>query len=46
MTMNLTKQAIIAATLSGLVLAASAPAQAQKKSAQEQRAEQVAQIPV
>lgn len=46
MTMNLTKQAILAATLSGLMLAASAPAQAQKKSAQEQRAEQVAQIPV
>ena len=46
MTMNLTRQAITAATLSSLMLAVSAPALAQKQSAQEQRKEQVAQIPV
>ncbi len=46
MTMSLTRQAIVAATLSGLMLAAPTPVLAQKKSAQEQRAEQVAQIPV
>ena len=47
MTMNLTKQAAIAATLCGAMLATvSAPVLAQKKSAQEQRKEQVAQIPV
>ena len=47
MTMNLTKQAVIAAGLCSLMLATtSTPALAQKKSAQEQRAAQVAQIPV
>ena len=47
MTMNLTKQAVIAAGLCCLMLATtSTPALAQKKSAQEQRAAQVAQIPV
>ena len=46
MTMNLTRQAITAAALSSLMLAVSAPALAQKQSAQEQRKEQVAQIPV
>ena len=46
MTMSLIRQAIAAATLSSLMLAVSAPALAQKQSAQEQRKEQVAQIPV
>ena len=46
MTMSLTKQAMIAATLSGLMLAAPTPVLAQKQSAQEQRKEQTAQIPV
>ena len=47
MTMNLIKQAVIAAGLCSLMLATtSTPALAQKKSAQEQRAAQVAQIPV
>ena len=46
MTMNLTRQAITAAALSSLMLAVSVPALAQKQSAQEQRKEQVAQIPV
>ena len=47
MTTSFTKQALIAATLSGLMLAtAPKPALAQKQSAQEQRAQQVAQIPV
>ena len=46
MTMSLTRQAIVAATLSGLMLAAPTPVLAQKQSAQEQRKEQVAQIPV
>ena len=47
MTMSFTTPAIIAATLSGLLLATTPNlALAQKQSAQEQRAEQVAQIPV
>ena len=46
MNINMSKHAAVAAGLFGLVLAvSSAPAQAQRKSAQDQRKEQVAQIP-
>ncbi|MEP6907070.1 MAG: CsgG/HfaB family protein [Pseudoxanthomonas sp.] len=45
MNIGISKQAALAAGLFGLVLVASAPAQAQRKSAQDQRKEQVAQIP-
>jgi curli biogenesis system outer membrane secretion channel CsgG len=42
---SISKQAALAAGLFGLVLLAASPAQAQRKSAQDQRKEQVAQIP-
>ena len=46
MNINMSKQVVVAAGLFGLTLAVSSmPAQAQRKSAQEQRKEQVAQIP-
>ena len=46
MNINMSKHAAVAASLFGLIVAlSSAPAQAQRKSAQEQRKEQVAQIP-
>ena len=46
MNINMSKHVVVAAGLFGLVLAvSSAPVQAQRKSAQDQRKEQVAQIP-
>jgi hypothetical protein len=46
MNISMSKHAAVAAGLFGLVVAVSSvPAQAQRKSAQEQRKEQVAQIP-